>query len=37
MTAAAAVKAVIVSAAARGLMPARWCPVILRAMGLTHA
>jgi len=33
----AAAKSLIVAAAARGWMPARWCPVILRVMGLRHA
>lgn len=37
MTAAGAAKTAIVAAAARGWMPARWCPGILRAMGLRHA
>ncbi|SDD72399.1 hypothetical protein SAMN05421720_101353 [Rhodospira trueperi] len=37
MTAAGTIKTGIVSAAARGLIPRRWCPVILRVLGLTHA
>lgn len=37
MTAAGTAKTLIVSAAARGLIPRRWCPAILRALGLTHA
>ncbi len=37
MTARATVKTLVVTAAARGWMPARWCPIILQAMGLRHA
>lgn len=34
---AAAAKSLIVAAAARGIIPRRWCPIILRVMGLRHA
>jgi hypothetical protein len=37
MTAAGAIKTAIVATAARGIIPARWCPIILAVMGLTHA